>query len=161
MRKIASAGLAAAVVAMLIPMPRADARQSCRPVNGHFEAHLVPPPDCLSPVGVCTGGRVWGGLQGDYQFTMSKLVPTAEPETPSIFFFTGRSIVHTGGGDLHGVDTGTIDLPPGQGGFASLITWTGGTGEWAGATGQIRLRGFLDAAAGTTSGDYEGSICVP
>jgi hypothetical protein len=62
---------------------------------------------------------------------------------------------------LLGVDTGTIDLPPGQGGFASLITWTGGTGTFAGATGQIRLCGFLDAVAGTTSGDYGGSICVP
>jgi hypothetical protein len=159
MRRIVSACLAAAVIAAFVPSATVRARQSCRPVNGHFEAQLVPPPDCQSVVGVCTAGRVWGGLQGDYNFTMSKLVPTAEPETPSIFFFTGRSVVHTKDGDLHGVDTGTIDLPPGQGGFASLITWTGGTGTWAGATGQIRLRGFLDAVAGTTSGDYDGSVC--
>ncbi len=157
MRRIATCATLAAVIAAA-PATLA-ARPSCRPVNGHFEARLVPPPDCTSVVGVCTAGRVWGGLQGDYQFTMSKLVPTAEPETPSIFFFTGRSVVHTKDGDLHGVDTGTIDLPPGQGGFASLISWTGGTGPYASTTGQIRLRGFLDAAAGSTSGDYEGSIC--
>jgi hypothetical protein len=156
MRRISFAGFALVVAATPY---LAAAPPSCSPVNGHFEARLVPPPDCTSVVGVCTAGRVWGGLQGDYQFTMSKLVPTAEPETPSIFFFTGRSVVHTKDGDLHGVDTGTIDLPPGQGGFASLITWTGGTGPFAATTGQIRLRGFLDAAAGTTSGDYEGNIC--
>jgi len=156
MRRISFAVLSAIIAATPYV---AAARPECRPVNGHFEAHLVPPPDCTSVVGVCTAGRVWGGLQGDYQFTMSKLVPTAEPETPTIFFFTGRSVVHTKDGDLHGVDTGTIDLPPGQGGFASLITWTGGTGPFAATIGQIRLRGFLDAAAGRTSGDYQGEIC--
>jgi hypothetical protein len=151
--------VAAALLFAALPSRPILATPTCRPVNGRFEAHLVPPQDCTSVVGLCTAGRVWGGLQGDYQFTMSKLVPTAEPETPSINFFTGRSIVHTKDGDLHGVDTGTIDLPPGQGGFASLITWTGGTGPYAATTGQIHLRGLLDAAAGTTSGDYEGSIC--
>jgi hypothetical protein len=161
MRRIAGVTLAAALAVSAVASRPLQARQACRPLDGHFEARLVPPPGCASAVGVCTAGRVWGGLQGDYQFTMSKLVPTGEPETPSIAFFTGRSVVHAKGGDLLGVDTGTIDLPPGQGGFASLITWTGGTGAFAGATGQIRLRGFLDAAAGTTSGDYEGSICVP
>jgi hypothetical protein len=31
----------------------------------------------------------------------------------------------------------------------------------AGATGQIRLRGEFDAAAGITSGDYIGTMCTP
>jgi hypothetical protein len=158
MRRFAAFTAAAVLLAAALPHVTL-ARPACRPVNGHFEARLVPPPGCTSIVGVCTAGRVWGGLQGEYEFTMSKLVPTAEPETPSILFFTGRSVVHTSNGDLHGVDTGTIDLPPGQGGFASLITWTGGTGPYTATTGQIRLRGFLDAAAGTTSGDYVGEIC--
>jgi len=30
-----------------------------------------------------------------------------------------------------------------------------------GATGQIRLRGELSAQAGTTSGDYVGTLCTP
>lgn len=158
MRRIVACAAAVLFASAALPRPIV-ARPACRPINGHFEAQLVPPPDCTSAVGVCTAGRVWGGLQGDYQFTMSKLVPTAEPETPTISFFTGRSIVHTKDGDLHGVDTGTIDLPPGQGGFASLITWNGGTGPFTATTGQIHLRGFLDANAGTTSGDYEGTIC--
>ena len=54
-----------------------------------------------------------------------------------------------------------IDLPPGQGGFASLITWNGGTGTMTGASGQIRLRGEFDPAAGTTAGDYLGTVCTP
>jgi hypothetical protein len=59
---------------------------------------------------------------------------------------------------LHGTDTGSLDLSP-LGGFASLITFTGGTGDIARATGQIRLRGELDQAAGTTVGDYIGNLC--
>jgi len=29
-----------------------------------------------------------------------------------------------------GTDTGSIDLPPGEGEFASLITFTGAQGKW-------------------------------
>ena len=43
---------------------------------------------------------------------------------------------------------------------ASLITFTGGTGTMSNATGQIRLRGEFDPVAGTTSGDYLGTICT-
>ena len=42
--------------------------QSCKPVVGSFEAHLVFA-GCTSPVGLCTAGRVWGGIQGTYEFT--------------------------------------------------------------------------------------------
>ena len=52
-----------------------------------------------------------------------------------------------------GTDSGTLDPPPGQGGFASLITFN------TGASGQIHLRGDFDPAAGTTAGDYLGVMC--
>jgi hypothetical protein len=136
---------------------RVLADQSCKPVVGSFEARIVPPPDCAAVL--CTAGRVWGGLQGTYEFTMPA------PPTPSgvgaIHFFTGSSDVTTKSGEhVFGADTGTIDFGP-DGGFASLITFTGGTGALAGATGQIRLRGQLDQVEGTTSGDYLGTICTP
>ena len=57
-----------------------------------------------------------------------------------------------------GTDTGSIDLPPDEGEFASLNTFTG---EMSGATGQIRLRGEFNAAEATTSGDYRGTLCTP
>ena len=81
---------------------------------------------------------------------------------PAISFFTGHSIITLKSGEkLFGTDTGTLDLPPGDGRFASLITFTGGIGAMANATGQIRLRGELDAVSGTTSGDYIGTVCRP
>jgi len=135
----------------------AFADQTCKPVVGHFEAHVVPPPDCTAPF--CTAGRVWGGIQGSYSFAMTSLQPSGA--VPSIMFFTGQSVVAVKSGDvLNGTDTGSLDLGP-EGGFASLITFTGGTGSMAGATGQIRLRGHLDQAEGTTSGDYFGTLCTP
>ena len=135
----------------------AFADQTCKPVVGHFEAHVVPPPDCTAPF--CTAGRVWGGIQGNYSFAMTSLQPSGA--VPSIMFFTGQSVVTVKSGDVvNGTDTGSLDLGP-EGGFASLITFTGGTGSMSGATGQIRLRGQLDQAEGTTSGDYFGTLCTP
>lgn len=110
---------------------------------------------------LCTSCRVWGGIQGSYFFTMASLVPTVAlaPPTasiPSIFFFTGNSAVALKDGThASGIDTGTIDLPfvpGGQGGFASLITFSGAV------TGQIRLRGEL--RGNSTSGDYIGTLCT-
>lgn len=140
--------------------------QSCKPVVGHFEAVLVPPGQghCpADPNAFCTAGRVWGGVQGTYQFFMTGAVPSADfGGVPTILFFTGRSTVFLKSGEqVVGTDTGSIDLPPGQGGFASLITFDGGTGDMSGATGQIRLRGAFSAAEGTTSGDYIGELCKP
>jgi hypothetical protein len=146
------------VVSLAIPA-LAAAEDRCCPVNGHFETRLVPPADWASPVGLCTSGRVWGGLYGTYFFTMPSLRPTVQPAVPTIEFFTGASAITISGGSIQGIDTGTLDRPPGAGGFASLITFVGGTGSAAGALGQIRLRGELDAQSGITSGDDNGELC--
>ena len=149
------AGLVMCLV--LIAAAGGSADQTCRPVVGSFEARIVPPPDCLAVF--CTAGRVWGGLQGTYEFTMP--APPTYSGFGAVNFFTGNSDVTTKSGDhVFGVDTGSIDFGP-EGGFASLITFTGGTGALAGTTGQIRLRGQLDPIEGTTSGDYFGRICTP
>jgi hypothetical protein len=153
--------LFAAVIAFSVP---AFSDPQCKPVVGSFEAHVVGPAEgCQSSVNLCTAGRVWGGIQGSYAFTMTNAVPNGEPTVPTVLFFTGHSVVTLKSGDVVlGTDTGSIDLPPGQGGFASLITFhPGGSGSMANATGQIRLRGDFDPVAGTTSGDYLGTICTP
>jgi hypothetical protein len=149
---------------VLVAVPVA-ADQSCKPVVGHFEALVVPPGQghCPSdPTSFCTAGRVWGGIQGNYQFVMTALLPSITlGGVPTVMFFTGRSTIFLKSGDeLLGTDTGSIDLPPGLGGFASLITFTGGSGSMSGATGQIRLRGEFNPAEATTSGDYIGSLCT-
>ncbi len=139
-------------------IPTANAQDGCKPVNGRFEARVVPPGvgHCPNIAGLlCTAGRVWGGIQGQYQFVVSGVVPAATiGGIPTAIFFAGQStILLKSGSTVTGTDSGTLDPPPGQGGFASLITFD------SGASGQIHLRGDFDPAAGTTAGDYLGVMC--
>src|SRR5689334_21684973 len=87
----------------------------CKPVNGHFEANVVPVGSghCPNVPGtLCTAGRVWGGIQGNYQFIATGFVPSGPTGVPSVFFFTGKSTIFLKSGDqLLGTDTGSIDLP--------------------------------------------------
>jgi len=140
-------------------MPAAYAQDGCKPVNGRFEARVVPPGvgHCPNIAGLlCTAGRVWGGIQGDYQFVVSGVAPAVTiGGIPTAIFFAGQSTIQLdNGATVVGTDSGTLDQPPGQGGFASLITFD------AGGSGQIRLRGEFDPAAGTTAGDYVGAFCA-
>jgi hypothetical protein len=154
MKQSYACGALAAVLASSICVLAAD----CRPVNGHFEANVVAPGTghCPPVPGIfCTAGRVWGGIQGDYKFVMSGATPAATiGGIPTALFFAGQSVVSLQDGSIvDGTDSGTLDLPPGQLGFASLISFT------SGGSGQIRLRGQFDPVAGITAGDYVGSFC--
>src|SRR5687768_12799299 len=65
------------------------ADQACKPVTGHFEAVVVPPGSGHCPAGApfCTAGRVWGGIQGNYQFVMTAASPAAAlGGTPTVLF---------------------------------------------------------------------------
>lgn len=139
---------------LVLALATGAALADCKPVVGSFEASVVPPGTghCPATAPFCTAGRVWGGIQGTYQFVMSGLMPSELiGGLPSIFFFAGRSTVFLKSGDqFQGTDTGSLDLV--RGGFASLITLDG-------EGGQIRLRGDLNPAENTTSGDYVGTYC--
>ena len=158
--------LITSALTLTVGVASADGLPPCRPVNGHFEAVIVAPGEGHCPPAdttLCTAGRVWGGIQGTYQFVQTAVHPSVlMGGVPTVIFYTGQSTVSLKSSDLLiGTDTGAIDVPPGQGGFASLITWTGGTGEMSAASGQIRLNGELDAGSGTTSGEYTGTVCTP
>ena len=52
---------------LLIALPM-SAEQSCKPVEGDFEAFVVPPGQGHCPPVAdtfCTAGMVWGGIQGN------------------------------------------------------------------------------------------------
>src|SRR3954471_2241544 len=148
--------LAVVVLSTITQAATAAGGQNCKSVEGDFVAKAVQPPACQAD-SLCTAGQLTGGLKGKYEFHITKAPADAgTPAAPSVKFVVGPSTVTLRKGDvIVGIDTGTIDMPPGAGGFASLIPWT------QGATGQIRLNGHFDAAAGTTSGEYEGTVCKP
>jgi hypothetical protein len=133
----------------------------CRMVRGGFSSVAVFPPECTSPVGLCTSGRLSGTLQGaTYAFTMNSLNAVPEPEAQFVSFFSGISTVTTRTGRvLRGVDTGAMNLMPpgtkGSGEFSTLLSFIDGGG------GFLHIRGTLDLATGNAEGDYQGEICSP
>jgi hypothetical protein len=138
-----------------------DHGDGCRKVRGDFSSVAVFPPECTSPVGLCTSGRLTGTLQGaTYAFTMNNLNAVPEPEAQFVSFFSGISTVTTRSGRvLRGVDTGAMNLMPpgteGSGQFSTLLSFVDGGG------GFLHIRGHLDLATGNAEGDYEGEVCSP
>ncbi len=136
-------------------------RDGCRNVRGNFSSVAVPPPACTSPVGLCTSGQLSGTLQGGtYAFTMNTLNAVPEPEAQFVAFFSGISTVTTRTGRvIRGVDTGAMNLMPpgtkGSGEFSTLLSFT------EGGTGFLHIRGTLDLATGSATGDYQGELCAP
>ena len=162
----AAAFFIAAVAALTIVSSETMAKAECVPVNGHIDSQQVLPPPfgtCTSPVGLCTSGTFIGGIQGNFNFTATSFIPSPEPTIPSVFLFTGLTVIQTKDGDsLFGSNAGSIDFNPfGDGHFADLITFTGGTGSLAGASGHIVAFGNVNFATGVSTSDYKGELCTP
>jgi hypothetical protein len=148
----------------------AEAEAGCKSLFGHFASQAVmnfdptDPNACTSPVGFCTDGKVIGGLQGTFRLTLEELIPaTFDPETgePRVSFFVGESriTIKNTGEQLIGTDTGALDFIEGQ--IATLLTFTGGTGAFDGASGHIVISGVADFATGVNIGDFRGEVCTP
>lgn len=137
-----------------LDVPLGAAERRCDPLEGRFSSVVLPPSRCaVAPPLICTEGRLRGDLHGTFTFVM-----TAGTELPPISFFTGESDIRTREGALFGTDMGNIDLSNGN--LVTHIGVTGGTDDYAGATGRILAFGVIDLAAGETSGRYVGDLCV-
>jgi hypothetical protein len=157
--------VAVATVALLTafvtsPTDAAD----CKQVQGHLEERLVPPPDCTSPVGLCTIGQMFGTLKGEAHFTASAVFPSADTSLTSVVFVIGDSLVvdaQLGGkrGSLT-VKNAAAFRTVGDGDLGDIQTIIGGTGDFAGATDSLRISGTFVAATGGVS-RFEGTVCVP
>ena len=53
---------------------------------------------------------------------------------------------------------GAFDTTSGR--FSDLFTIVDGTGEWAGASGQLHLFGVFDFQSGTGQSHYRGEVCT-
>ena len=125
----------------------------CRPVRGHLlDEHVE---------GGVSVARMTGSLRGDYTFTFIESHP-ADATLTNLIFATGTSVVDTRRGTLSFFETSSQDTAEFGGVNATvLMTVTGGTDQWAGATGHIVLTGSYNATTLTGNWEYQGEICTP
>jgi hypothetical protein len=132
----------------------ATADPSATMVNGHVHDEAVSGPGCESPVGFCTSGELTGGIQGHLDFTVTSLTPVGPP---GVLAFTAVSTISTAAGDIHCADSGSFNTAPGSDGEGvHLCVVTGGTGQYAGASGYLQERFTFMGTTGV--GRYTGKI---
>ncbi len=152
--------LVLAALSALVPAARAA---DCKPVYGFYSSELgfcggLP----------CTQGQLIGGIQADYAFAATGVIPPnalvapdrADPALEGAIFYVGKSDValKSSGDHVFASDSGVIDVG-GTGKQAALLVITGGSGAHAGATGYLQLRGTVQGSHVT--GDYRGEVCTP
>jgi hypothetical protein len=114
-------------------------------LNGTIVIRDVTGPACTSPVGVCLEMQFSGVLDGTAAFTAKSLVPTVDTPATGVVLFTADTTLSTSNGKLILKDAGALGTT-GQENFVNLATLVGGDGQWAGATGQIRVAGTFPTA---------------
>jgi len=132
---------------------------SAATIVGHFSSVVVTGPDCLSPIGLCTRGTLSGGLKGEFFFTATSLVPTADSPATGVVLYTGDILLTTKDGTLTCKDTGGFQTV-GAGAVASVCAIVAGSGDLAGASGTIQFIGNFTFADGG-DGDYRASVSLP
>lgn len=140
----------------------AVADSGCVAVSGPFETTQVYPPECTSATGLCTHGVLHGDIVGTYDFSMDSLAPALDPADPTLFVFTGTSLIETADGTMTAHDTGRLwynVLAPSP--FETIVNIDGGSGAYEGASGRLVATGELDFSTGRGVGTYTGDVCAP
>ncbi len=137
---------------------RADARADCKQVRGSDVETIIPAPN--DPF-----GRTLGIVNGVLAGASSALVTSSSPDGLKA---TSLDVFVTNGGDIL-TATGAVTLTPVPGSSSeftesAILTVTGGSGKYDGATGTIKLEGkavFDSSGGGTFDVIYQGSVCGP
>jgi hypothetical protein len=150
---LAVLGLGAAALSVTVNPASAVSEQ----VVGKFKTDVLFGEECqAASAKVCAVGKTTGNLSGAFTFGVSSLTPTEDPSPAPIVRFSGDATVETKGGSLHCRNQAALAASP-DGPFVSLCIVSGGTGEWAGATGYLQVRGTFSFSGGA-SGEYVGRL---
>jgi hypothetical protein len=152
-----------AFTAIVLSASAANANSNCQRVVGFVEEAPLSGPACLSPVGLCTQFNFRGVLRGDGEFTAATFITTTDTTTTGVVFSTGDSVIHARIGSRQGdliVKPAAVYHTAGEGELLDIQTIVGGTGDFSGASGVLRVVGnFLFPDGGTSA--YDGSVCTP
>ncbi|HJU41933.1 MAG TPA: hypothetical protein VJ691_03930 [Vicinamibacterales bacterium] len=143
---------------VMLIVTAATAALSAATLRGHFSS-VVKSDLCASIVGICTEGTLTGALKGTFTFTATSLTASVDSATTGVMFYTGDIRLTTRDGVLFCKDAGAFDVNA-PGAVSSVCSITGGTGEFAGATGTIQFVGTFTFADGG-DGEYRAMITVP
>jgi hypothetical protein len=155
-RKVSPVAIAAGLVivglAIVLSASHALASPACRSVRGRVIDQ--------QSSGAHSTGRMIGAIAGTYDVTVGPVIPAGTQE--GVVFATSNSVVHTKKGDLTFSETASLDLAETEGlNGVALLTITGGTGDWQGASGHLLLSGYFHGDTGTGEWDYQGEVCLP
>jgi hypothetical protein len=160
--RIAVATFFAVLVAAALfsaPAGIASSAARCKNVRGHVTSQTVTE-NCPSSIGLCAGGQFYGAIRGELLLVATSLTPTQDTPATGVYMYTADDVIKTKEGDIYTKDAGALNLAPGStGDDISIVTITGGTGAYAGATGRLRAYGTFSDAGGEFS--YEGELCTP
>jgi hypothetical protein len=131
-----------------------DDKTQCQAFYGPFTSVVVPPPDCESPVGLCTHGTLVGEFPASYDFTA--VTQEVDPDDPNIVTLTGTSIVTTATGVIHTDDVSVINFATGDFVTKALVHKSNIRGEKAGG---FIAAGNLDFTTGQATGNYSAVLC--
>ncbi len=131
-----------------------DDKSGCHAFYGPFTSVVVPPPDCVSPVGLCTHGILTGEFPATYDFTA--LTQTTDPNDPNVVTLTGRSIVTTAKGVIYTNDVSVINFVSGDFVTKALVHRTNLRDA---KSGGFIAAGNLNTANGQATGNYSAILC--
>jgi len=148
-----------AIAMFSVPAGNSAAAAKCKVVRGRVTSQTVTE-NCPSPINLCAAGEFYGAIRGELFLVATSLTPTQDTPATGVYLFTSDDVIKTREGDIHTKDAGALNLTPGgSGDDVSIVTITGGTGKYAGATGRLRAYGAFSESGGEFS--YEGELCTP
>ena len=149
----------AACVIFLAAAPAALADAQCKPIIA-VERDALVADGCTSPVGFCAAGTVSGnhGLRGTTSYSAANFDPIPS-DTLGRLVVPGILTYTTDDGSLTINDVSVFDVARGT--FAGVGRITGGTGRFAGATGDIFTFGRVQPDGVSFANDVTGQLCLP
>jgi hypothetical protein len=164
MRRLTMLGVVCLAAFSVASAARADDAR-CKNVSGHAVETLIPAPN--DPL-----GRVLGAVAGDLQGPISSVLTSWTPQPDGSIKATSLDVWVLGPQDIlificETTLTPIPGAPAGTFSESTICTVTGGTGEFAGASGSFQITGAIFNLSGPKAGpggtyfdgNYTGSVC--